>query len=171
MMFLLVLEFIKCLWWLIGLLSNYHNKLINLGGGDGGSSMMAAWPVAWASWLMLVVVVGVSVAGAVGAVVFLGGMVEDKKVSSRWVEVSVQIYCYRLRYQRPMMELLSLTAVMSEGLGFNLCVAPFLNICVPNLPQGVKDRECQRWLELGWRCHPRVGWGETKSEVIVRMKG
>ena len=22
------------------------------------------------------------------------------------------------------------------GLGSNLCVAPFLNICVPNLPQG-----------------------------------
>ena len=61
------------------------------------------------------------------------------------------------------MELLSLM-VMSEGLGFNLCVAPFLNVCVPNLPQGVKDRECQRWSELGqrrselgWRCHTRVG--------------
>ena len=51
-------------------------KLIDLGGGDGGSSMM----VAWASWLVLVVVVGVSVDGAV---VFLGGMVEDEKVSSR----------------------------------------------------------------------------------------
>ena len=34
------------------------------------------------------------------------------------------------------MELLSPMAVISEGLGFNLCVAPFLNICVPNLPQG-----------------------------------
>ena len=31
------------------------------------------------------------------------------------------------------MELLSLMAVMSEGLGFNLCVVPFLNICVLNL--------------------------------------
>ena len=31
------------------------------------------------------------------------------------------------------MELLSLMAVMSEGLGFNLCVAPFLNVCVLNL--------------------------------------
>ena len=30
------------------------------------------------------------------------------------------------------MELLSLMAVMSGGLGFNLCVAPFLNICVLN---------------------------------------
>ena len=30
---------------------------------------------------------------------------------------------------------------MSEGLGFNLCVAPFLNICVLNLTQrvGAKD--------------------------------
>ena len=44
---------------------------------------------------------------------------------------------------------LSLMAVMSEGLGFNLCVAPFLNVCVPNLPQVVKDRECRRWLEFG----------------------
>ena len=34
------------------------------------------------------------------------------------------------------MELLSLMVVMSEGLGFNLCVAPFLNVCVPNLPHG-----------------------------------
>ena len=36
-----------------------------------------------------------------------------------------------------MMELLSLMAVMSEGLGFNLCVAPFLNVCVLNLSWGV----------------------------------
>ena len=35
------------------------------------------------------------------------------------------------------MELLSLMAVMSEGLGFNLCVAPFLNVCVLNLSQRV----------------------------------
>ena len=41
---------------------------------------MVAWLVAWASWLVLVVAVGVS---AVGVVVFLGGMVEDEKVSSR----------------------------------------------------------------------------------------
>ena len=32
-----------------------------------------------------------------------------------------------------MTELLSPMAVMSEGLGFNLCVVPFLNICVLNL--------------------------------------
>ena len=61
------------------------------------------------------------------------------------------------------MELLSPLVVMSEGLGFNLCVAPFLNICVLNLPQGVRSRECQRWLELGQRHHTRVGWRETKS--------
>ena len=61
------------------------------------------------------------------------------------------------------MELLSPIAVMSEGLGFNLCVAPFLNICVPNLPQGVRSRECWRWLEFGWRCRTRVRWRETKS--------
>ena len=55
--------------------------------------------------------------------------------------------CYGVIYQRPLMELLSLMVVMLEGLGFNLCVAPFLNICVPNLPWGVKDGECQRWSE------------------------
>ena len=27
---------------------------------------------------------------------------------------------------------------MSEGLGFNLCVAPFLNVCVLNLTQRVR---------------------------------
>ena len=32
-----------------------------------------------------------------------------------------------------MTELLSPMAVMSEGLGFNLCVVPFLNVCVLNL--------------------------------------
>ena len=57
-------------------------ELIDLGGGDGGSSTMVAWPVAWASWLVLVVAVGVLAAGAVGAVVFLGGMVKDEIVSS-----------------------------------------------------------------------------------------
>ena len=53
-------------------------RLIDLGGRDGGSSMIVAWPVAWASWLELVVVVGVLAACAVGAVVFLGGMVKMK---------------------------------------------------------------------------------------------
>ena len=42
-----------------------------------------------------------------------------------------------------MSELLSPMAVMSEGLGFNLCVAPLLNICVPNFFQGVESRECR----------------------------
>ena len=46
--------------------------LVDPGGGDGGSSTM----VAWASWLELVVVVGVLAVCAVGAVVFLGGMVK-----------------------------------------------------------------------------------------------
>ena len=64
-------------------------ELIDLGGGDGGSSTMVVWPVAWASWLLLVVVVGVSAVGVVGAVVFLGGMVRGEMVSSRQVEVSV----------------------------------------------------------------------------------
>ena len=51
--------------------------------------------------------------------------------------------CYAVICQGLTMELLSPMAVMLEGLGFNLYVAPFLNICVPNLPQGVKDGECQ----------------------------
>ena len=34
----------------------------------------------------------------------------------------------------------------------------------------VEDRECQRWSELGQRCHTRDGQRETKSEVVVRMK-
>ena len=55
-------------------------KLIDLGGGDGDSSTMVAWPVACASWLVLVVVVVVS-AGWV--VVFLGGMMGDEGVSRR----------------------------------------------------------------------------------------
>ena len=54
------------------------------------------------------------------------------------MEVSVRIYCYAVIYRGPMMELLSPMAVMLEGLGFNLCVAPFLNICVLNLPQRVR---------------------------------
>ena len=76
------------------------------------------------------------------------------------------------------MELLSLMAVMSEGLGFNLCVAPFLNVCVLNLLQRVGDGGCWRWLELGqrwlelgrrWlelgrRCCTRVEWGETELD-------
>ena len=47
------------------------------------------------------------------------------------------------------MELLSPMAVMSEGLGFNLCVAPFLNICVLNLSWGVRAEDVggsQSWV-------------------------
>ena len=58
-------------------------RLIDPGGGDGGSSMMVVWSVACASWLELVVAVGVSVVCVVGAVVFLGGMVKDETVSSK----------------------------------------------------------------------------------------
>ena len=42
MMFLLVLEFIKCLWWLIGLLSNYHNSYAFFIGGAAVS-----WSSKW----------------------------------------------------------------------------------------------------------------------------
>ena len=40
-----------------------------------------------------------------------------------------------------MTELLSPMVVVLEGLGFNLCVAPFLNVCVLNLSWrvGVED--------------------------------
>ena len=58
-------------------------ELIDLGGGDGGSLTMVVWPVAWTSWLVLVVAVGVLAAGVVGAVVFFGDMVKGKTVSSR----------------------------------------------------------------------------------------
>ena len=62
-----------------------------------------------------------------------------------------------------MAELLSPLAVMSEGLGFNLCIAPFLNVSVLNLSQRVGvSGSCQRWSELGWRCHARVGQEGTK---------
>ena len=39
------------------------------------------------------------------------------------------------------MELLSPMAVMSEGLGFNLCVMPFLNVCVRNLSWRVRAED------------------------------
>ena len=38
---------------------------------------------------------------------------------------------------------------MSEGLGFNLCVAPFLNICLLNLTQRVRGEDVrggQNWV-------------------------
>ena len=48
-----------------------------------------------------------------------------------------------------MTELLSPKAVMSEELGFNLCVVPFLNICVLNLTQRVRAEDVrggQSWV-------------------------
>ena len=81
----------------------------------------------------------------------------------RWKECVVVLgICYMVIIRGLTMELLSPTAVMSEGLGFNLCVAPFLNICVLNLLQRVGDRVCQRWSELGWRSCTRVKWGKTE---------
>ena len=77
--------------------------------------------------------------------------------------------CYAMIYQRPMTELLSPMVVMLEGLGFNLCAAPFLNICVLNLLQRVRSREGQRWSELGQRHRTRVGWRRL-SQIVVRMK-
>ena len=62
------------------------------------------------------------------------------------------------------MELLSPMAVMLEGLGFNLCVVPFLNVHILNLLQRVGDGGGQRWSELGWRCRTRVKQRETKSD-------
>ena len=47
------------------------------------------------------------------------------------------------------MELLSPMVVMSEGLGFNLCVVPFLNVYVLNLSQRVRAedvRGSQSWV-------------------------
>ena len=64
------------------------------------------------------------------------------------------------------MELLSPMAVMLEGLGFNLCVEPFLNVCVLNLLQRVRDGVCQRWSEFGQRCHTR--FRQRKTERVER---
>ena len=55
-------------------------------------------------------------------------------------------------YWRPMTELPSPMVVMSEGLGFNLCVAPFLNVCVLITSEGQE-----------WRMSEVVGVG---SEVL-----
>ena len=67
-----------------------------------------------------------------------------------------------------MTDLLSPMAVMSEGLGFNLCVAPFLNICVLNLSPRVRMEDVgggQSWVRgviLGRRCHTSVRRKGTK---------
>ena len=68
------------------------------------------------------------------------------------------------------MELLNPLAVLLEGLSFNLCVAPFLNVCVLDFTSGLRMEIGQRLLELGWRCHTRDGQEKTKSEETVRMK-
>ena len=47
----------------------------------------------------------------------------------------------RADFRRPTTELLSPMAVMSEGLGFNLCVVPFLNVCVLNLSWRVRAED------------------------------
>ena len=52
------------------------------------------------------------------------------------------------------MELLSPKAVMSEGLGFNLCIAPFLNICVLNLTQRVRAEDV------------RGGWSWVRGVIL-----
>ena len=65
--------------------------------------------------------------------------------------------CYGVIYQRPMTELLSPMAVMLEGLDFNLCVAPFLNVCVPNLPQaGGQGWRMLEVVGVGQRCRTKV---------------
>ena len=67
------------------------------------------------------------------------------------------------------MELLSPMVGMLEGLGFNLCVVPFLNVCVPNLPQG-QGQTLSEVVRVGLEVLYWDGRGETNSEEIVRMK-
>ena len=57
-----------------------------------------------------------------------------------------------------MTELLSLMAVMLEGLGFNLCVAPFLNVCVLNLSWRVRVEDV------------RGGWSWVRG-VVLKLDG
>ena len=57
------------------------------------------------------------------------------------------------------MELLSLMVVMLEGLGFNLCVAPFLNVCVPKLPQGSRTEDV------------RGGWSLVGGVILESDEG
>ena len=52
-------------------------ELINPGSGDGGSSTMVAWLVAWASWLVVVVV------SMDWVVVFLEGLMGNEGVGRR----------------------------------------------------------------------------------------
>ena len=55
--------------------------------------------------------------------------------------------------------------VVSEGLGFYLCVAPFLNVCVPNFEL---ENVGQRWLEFGWRGSTRSG---LSGDWLERLEG
>ena len=47
------------------------------------------------------------------------------------------------------------SGVVSEGPGFNLCVAPFLNVCVPNF----------RLESISWSCSELVGVVMQGSEL------
>ena len=58
---------------------------------------------------------------------------------------------------------------MSEGLGFNLCVAPFLTICVPN-PE--LESTSQSWLEFGQRGAQglelrEIGWRLLEGSGLI----
>ena len=52
---------------------------------------------------------------------------------------------------------------MLEGLGFNLCVAPFLKVCVPNLTRGQK-LELLELVGAGSDVLQEVELERTKSE-------
>ena len=75
-----------------------------------------------------------------------------------WSEVvGVMLYTENLAVRSPMLELLSLR--WSNGqrdIGFNLCVVPFPNICIPNFK-----------LEgLHWRCLESKGLRFEGSEML-----
>ena len=70
------------------------------------------------------------------------------------------------------MELLSSMAVMSEGLGFNLCVASFLNICVLNLSWSVGVEDVGggwSWVGGGWSW-VGGGWSWVRG-VVLELDG
>ena len=69
--------------------------------------------------------------GGNGECILVRGTSNNGWVFQHWILLS----CYMVICWRLMTELLSPMVVMSEGLGFNLCAAPFLYVCVPNLPQ------------------------------------
>ena len=65
-------------------------------------------------------------------------------------------FCYKLVTRSDVRVTESNSRCMSEGLSFNLCVAPFLNICVPKLTRGQKSETVggvQSWVRgvtQGW---------------------